>query len=295
MPDRDIVDDIDRLVDEQLTNPSSFTRSRPTRCPHCGRDFHGLAITQRMEEMRQEHMQRLYEHQVRILQGDEVGDLHYAESEFDPDYRYDEDDSEVLCPGSMAEHALASTSDSNLAWPNSAWPGPVALAEWQRHLLEQMLLGFDYSVIDRWIGTHAGQGAVTYNQEPDANPPRHSLPDGPPYLAVPHPQTGQRVGVEIDGQIYVGRATVDDHGNGAYSVSIDDIEPPIQPGPSMPRRGLFQQPSSPWIGTTSQPPTPPPSESRFDDRGRPRPPRPAHTPPMWANNPTRERRRRRNN
>ena len=39
-----------------------------------------------------------------------------------------------------------------------------------------------------------------------------------------------------------------------------------------------------------EPSTPPGPE--LDDRGRPRPPRPSTTPPMWANNPTRTNRRR---
>lgn len=49
-------------------------------CPHwwCGEKWHGLAITRRMRQMR-------------------------ARGEIDVDYRYVDDDSEVLCPGSLFE------------------------------------------------------------------------------------------------------------------------------------------------------------------------------------------------
>jgi hypothetical protein len=89
MTDRDIVgkvaalvDDIDALVDDQLAGgepETGYDFDDPTfpDCPHswCSESWHGLAITRRMRDMR-------------------------WRGEIDPDYRYNEDDSTVLCPGS---------------------------------------------------------------------------------------------------------------------------------------------------------------------------------------------------
>ncbi|TDP29871.1 hypothetical protein [Nocardia ignorata] len=82
MPDRDIVDAIDELVDWQLGKESSGYdhNINQVTCPQpwCDADWHGLAITTRMRAMRR---------------------AGYV----DPDYRYADDDSEVLCPGSDFE------------------------------------------------------------------------------------------------------------------------------------------------------------------------------------------------
>lgn len=72
-------DQIDDLVDWQLSRydqRSGYDHdvNQPAPCGHCGREEHGLAITERIESMR--------------WQG------HY-----DEDYRYDEDTTPVLCPG----------------------------------------------------------------------------------------------------------------------------------------------------------------------------------------------------
>lgn len=71
---------IDALVDEQLDGGEpetgyDFDDPDFPGCPHCNRDWHGLAITERIERMRQ-----------------------YGT--FDVNYKYAEDDSAVLCPGS---------------------------------------------------------------------------------------------------------------------------------------------------------------------------------------------------
>ncbi|NKS12572.1 hypothetical protein GS580_16670 [Rhodococcus hoagii] len=76
----DIIDAIDALVDEQMAGGEpigGYDYDDPDypRCPHCGDDWHGLKITRRMRDMR-------------------------WDGAFDEDYRYAEDDSEVLCPGS---------------------------------------------------------------------------------------------------------------------------------------------------------------------------------------------------
>lgn len=73
-----LLDDIDRLVDEQLAggpvDDYGVDRHR-LDCPHCHRGWHGIAITERVEQMRW------------------LG-------RFDDDYRVADDDSPVLCPGS---------------------------------------------------------------------------------------------------------------------------------------------------------------------------------------------------
>ena len=78
MSDIDIIDQIDALVDEQLANfdnRSGYDHSvNQERC-RCGRDWHGLPITKRMDGMR-------------------------SFGEFDPGYVYAEDDSPVMCVGS---------------------------------------------------------------------------------------------------------------------------------------------------------------------------------------------------
>ena len=63
------------------------------KCPHCPRDFHGLAITERLEEMRAEYRSR-------VLYPDGIGEEDYATSAILGDYRHDTDTSRVLCPGS---------------------------------------------------------------------------------------------------------------------------------------------------------------------------------------------------
>lgn len=72
-----LLDDIDRLVDEQLAaGPvDDYNTNRYDKCWHCSRDWHGVAITQRVEQMR-------------------------WSGRFDEDYRVVDDDSPVLCPGS---------------------------------------------------------------------------------------------------------------------------------------------------------------------------------------------------
>lgn len=78
--ERSLLDRIDALVDEQLDGGEpetgyDFDDPDFPGCPHCNRDWHGLAITLRIERMRQ-----------------------YGT--FDVNYKYAEDDSPVLCPGS---------------------------------------------------------------------------------------------------------------------------------------------------------------------------------------------------
>ncbi|ROZ88994.1 hypothetical protein [Gordonia sp. OPL2] len=95
----DILDEIDALIDEQLAAGESGMAARAAsstrRCGHCGRDWHGMAITRRLEEMRAEYQARAAD--AYYNRGEEA---EHAESAILDGYRYDEDDSPVLCPGS---------------------------------------------------------------------------------------------------------------------------------------------------------------------------------------------------
>lgn len=73
----DIIDAIDALVDEQLEQErSGYDHNiNQTECPHCGREWHGLPITQAIERMR-------------------------AVGEYDEDYDATQDNSPILCNGS---------------------------------------------------------------------------------------------------------------------------------------------------------------------------------------------------
>ncbi|UVK59011.1 hypothetical protein SEA_KAPPAFARMDELTA_73 [Gordonia phage KappaFarmDelta] len=110
MTGRDIVDDIDALIDEQLAAGESGQARRAAdadrRCGHCGRAWHGLAITARMEEMRREYLTQVV---IARMNGEE---FEYAESAILGDYRYADDDSTVLCPGSEFIGPLPSTCDA---------------------------------------------------------------------------------------------------------------------------------------------------------------------------------------
>ena len=76
----DIINEIDALIDDQLEAGEpiggyDFGDPDYPKCPHCQGDWHGLAITEQMQRMR-------YRGAV------------------DEGYRYSEDDSPVICPGS---------------------------------------------------------------------------------------------------------------------------------------------------------------------------------------------------
>ncbi|GAC71065.1 hypothetical protein [Gordonia soli] len=95
---RDIVADIDALIDDQLAAGEDGQTARADNvdrpCGHCGRPWHGLAVTRRLEEMRLEYGRR------RDAAGDRGEEPEYATSAILDGYRYDEDDSDILCPGS---------------------------------------------------------------------------------------------------------------------------------------------------------------------------------------------------
>ncbi|OCH80987.1 hypothetical protein [Gordonia sp. UCD-TK1] len=100
----DLIGDIDALIDDQLAQGEAVAEARADDadrpCGHCGSDWHGLPITERLEEMRLEYGNRVAEARRR---GEEP---EYADSAIIDGYRYADDDSEVLCPGSEFIGAL---------------------------------------------------------------------------------------------------------------------------------------------------------------------------------------------
>src|SRR5258705_3088254 len=74
---KDIVDEIDALVDASLARPivDDYNADRYDKCVHCNRDWHGIPITAKIAEM-------------------------YSHGTFDESYRVGNDDTEVLCQGS---------------------------------------------------------------------------------------------------------------------------------------------------------------------------------------------------
>ncbi|OZE39088.1 hypothetical protein CH278_02045 [Rhodococcus sp. 05-2254-5] len=112
----DIIADIDALIDEQLEageplNGYDYDDPQHPKCPHCVRDWHGLAITVRIEQLRDD-WQRAQSSglglsplhcncmwcQETFGQSDSIT-LEEATKALD-EYRYATDDSEVICPGS---------------------------------------------------------------------------------------------------------------------------------------------------------------------------------------------------
>ncbi|QXN76663.1 hypothetical protein [Mycobacterium phage Maco7] len=96
-----LMSDIDSLISEDLERGErdEAHQANPDPCPHCNQMWHGLPITRRMVEMREEYL----EHQQEILDGyreGEPGEIDYAHWVMPEDYSYATDDSHVFCPGS---------------------------------------------------------------------------------------------------------------------------------------------------------------------------------------------------
>ncbi|MFE3572382.1 hypothetical protein ACFXON_23455, partial [Bacillus subtilis] len=122
---RDILDAIDELVDEQLAgfdNRSGWDHDvNQDVCPHkwCSEPWHGLAIAARMREMRRLHRSTVayYEDEPRV--SEETAAALDA-------YRYDEDDSEIICPGSTFEGEFTPVTPPSppatvRVWSNEGW------------------------------------------------------------------------------------------------------------------------------------------------------------------------------
>lgn len=88
-------DEIDDLVDAQLRQERSGYdhHINQPECIHCRGDAHSVPITKRMQEMR-----RLFQRTVQYYEdGPRASDELIAQLDA---YRYDQDDSEIVCPGS---------------------------------------------------------------------------------------------------------------------------------------------------------------------------------------------------
>lgn len=171
MSTRDIIDDIDALIDEQLaageTGQERRARTADRRCWHCGREWHGLAITKRLEEMRDEYRQRAAEAYER---GEEA---EYATSAILDGYRYDQDDSDILCPGSDFIGPMPATMRPFVGNPHTGCTCPRC----------QMVYGLGGGYSPGGVITCDSPGAViqqrgdetTFDFTPDDAPPRLSL------------------------------------------------------------------------------------------------------------------------
>ncbi|WP_280465633.1 hypothetical protein [Nocardia brasiliensis] len=126
--DRELVDEIDQLVDWQMQKErSGYDHNVNQRtCPHdwCNEDFHTLPIKQRMREIR-----RKWHAAITYFEGGETVSAEAA-AELDA-YRYDEDDSPIICPGSLFEGDFEPPEQpahyrtamaAVLSWPNPLLP-----------------------------------------------------------------------------------------------------------------------------------------------------------------------------
>ncbi|NKV08519.1 hypothetical protein GS892_19330, partial [Rhodococcus hoagii] len=177
MSDRDIIDDIDALVDEQMAGGEpigGYDYDDPgfPDCPHCGEGWHGLKITARMREMR-------------------------WGGAFDEDYRYAEDDSEVLCPGSdfigpwATPHQLERIRNGwDSPW-NRRWELPEVLPGFRARHAFDFQIGWRDPVWPSRAERYAAMqqledvesGGFTYHLQTDVDASGHiagTVPDGPP-------------------------------------------------------------------------------------------------------------------
>lgn len=267
--EQSVIDDIDALVDEQMAGGEpigGYDYNDPDypKCPHCRRTWHGLAITQRIEGMAWRGV-------------------------MDPDYRYADDDSPVLCPGSDFIGPVAtpeqlywirSSEETKRSFPNGRIPSinEVLLAAMQGvphpDLAQQLQVqrSSPYYILPG--PSRNDLVARLWNRE--FAEPLWTLPDYPsdsaPYMQGPDVNDGDRVAfMSTNGFRYTGIARVEHHGTETV-IHLDETEE------SRRRRD--------WTITVGADPAHPPPETP-QERALPRP---ATRPPMWANDPARTRR-----
>lgn len=191
----DIIDDIDALIDEQLaageTGQEQRVRTADRRCWHCGREWHGLAITKRLEQMRAEYRQRAAEAYDR---GEEA---EYATSAILDGYRYDQDDSDILCPGSDFIGPMPATMRPFAGNPHTGCTCSLCRVMYGRNggfsvYSEQF---GDARGLFQTLPTRFSRGGVITPDSPGAmisggRSPSwlDSLPDNPWYIATPPPE-----------------------------------------------------------------------------------------------------------
>lgn len=293
--EQSVLDDIDALVDEQMAGGEpigGYDYNDPDypKCPHCHRSWHGLAITQRIEGMAWRGV-------------------------MDPDYRYAEDDSPVLCPGSdfigpvatpEQLHWIRSSEETKRLFPNGRIPSV------QETLSAAMTLYGDLGRMNVWRNPFL-LSEITLGRP--AQPRRAALPevvdfrnDGwydhgaisgadaavtpdRPYLNGPIINDGDRVAVVMGGRRYEGTAVVSEcevDWNRPWlttqTIRIEDVrEVPNEvrgftAGPVIfDETHVFNDEDLRQMVET-------PRERAL--------PRPADRPPMWANDPARTRRTR---
>lgn len=139
----DIIADIDALIDEQLEagepiNGYDYGDPQHPKCSHCHRDWHGLAITERIERLRDDWQRAQNRNSfgcgcfvcVSVFGDREVDqDALDAAARALDEYRYATDDSEILCPGSDFIGPWATASELKKirdGWPTeSPWSLPL--------------------------------------------------------------------------------------------------------------------------------------------------------------------------
>ncbi len=162
-----LIDDIDRLVDEQLASGpvDDYNTNRYDRCPHCSRDWHGIVITERVERMR-------------------------WSGRFDDDYRVADDDSRVICPGSEFIGPLQAQAGYVGRFSYVEWFTPAEIAvlppEFQ---FPRRGPNFSFSV--------DAATAVAWNWDTPENQQAPGDPRSPHYVTVDD-ETGRRSGFTVD-------------------------------------------------------------------------------------------------
>ncbi|WML63640.1 hypothetical protein [Rhodococcus sp. AH-ZY2] len=274
----DIVDRIDELVDEQLANydrRSGYDHNvNQVWCPHCYRTWHGLAITERIEQMRHR-------------------------GEMDPDYRYSEDDSTVYCPGSdfigpMADPLqlawMRADTETQALYPEGRLPSinatlsaAMQLGSNGGYLLDPefppevqfprpypyILPGPSLGVIEQALRAANLRNWAEWNIENTSDPA--------PCLLGPDITDGDRVSfVSTNGFRYEGIARVEHRGLETV-IHIEETDESTAARTHAIRGGR-----TPSLISEDLPDSP--QQCAL--------PRPSTQPPMWANNPTRTNRRR---
>lgn len=313
MSDRDIIDDIDALVDEQMAGGEprgGFDYGDPDypRCPHCSEGWHGLKITRRMREMR-------------------------WGGAFDEDYRYAADDSEVLCPGSdfIGPWANADQLARQRAWKRAGVERQYVAVGWGG----EAFFEDTHRAYDR-LRRDAGRRGVTLNEATSSllqtiPPPTYEelnmvplwqLPPNPfpgidgrqPFRAEITP-AGELERFTLDRPLQVGDRVRVDFGNGRHwtgrvaelrpdglpRLAVDEphVQETIQRFNDTVRRiaelvlpgvaDSFRQITESLRPLMQDLPYDMPDARTPQERALPRP---SHTPPMWAVQPNRRNRRR---
>lgn len=138
----DIIGRIDELVDDQLQQErSGYDHNlNQEKCWHCGRDWHGLPITERIAEM-------------------------YARRTYDEAYSLADDDSLVLCAGSDFIGPMPQSSTSGL-WADGV--GPYINAVTIGNSVADQTIRYASEIVEEMVRASMGLPEI-----PSAEPPTH--------------------------------------------------------------------------------------------------------------------------